>query len=226
MAAWRLTRSSFLNSAISAAIRFVWRAGTLRPILTVTHEPLSGLAVGRDISSRCLPWRQSGDGLAICRRTWNAEEERGCGVAIARADGGGTFPGYRVGGGHRRGCWRGVALAIRQDCRRLRSFCLWTPALNSQEPSPLGRNANRVSRSVHLVLPDGFRSWRRLHAFAVLAKNINAAHCSRHGHSFAPSSRRRFRRTMDGAHRRACTYAGISSGNRIDRVLGLREGWS
>ncbi len=46
--------------------------------------------------------------------------------------------------------------------------------VNTEKPSTLGRNANRFSRFGHLVLPDGFRSRRRLHAAAHLAENVIA----------------------------------------------------
>src|SRR5271170_6767107 len=86
MVGWRSTRNSFLNSAICAAIKCIWRVATPRQTLTAIHEPFSALALGRVVSSRGLPWRQSGNGLAFCCRSWNAEKERICSMASARAD--------------------------------------------------------------------------------------------------------------------------------------------
>ncbi len=176
-AAWRSTRDSFLNSEISAAIRSIWRVATPRQTLIVTHEPFSVLALGRVVSARGLPWRQSRDGLAFCCRSWNAEEERLCGMAIPRADCCRTFRSDRTRSGRSRDCWRSAALALRQNGRRLRSSCLWTSPVNTEKPSPLGRDANRFSRFVHLVLLDGFRSRCRLHAAAHLAENVSAPRC-------------------------------------------------
>src|ERR1700733_4751345 len=224
-AVWRLTRNSFLNSAISAAIRFVWRVETRRPILTATHEPLYAVALGRDVSTRGLPWRQSGDGLAICHRSRYAEEERGCSVASAGADRRGTLPSDRASCGRGRCGWRGTAFAIRQDSRRLRSSWFWTAAPDSQEPSPLGGNANRVSRSVHLVLPDGFRARPRVHVGADLAEKVGPAPCTalciKDGRSCVSSPRGQFRGTLDRARSAACTHARISPRNRTDRMAGL-----
>src|SRR5271154_64153 len=144
-------------------------------------------------------------------------------MAIARADCRRTFHSDRAGRGRRPYCWRRVALALPQDRLGLHTSCLWTPTPDSQDPSPLGRNANRLSRSLHLVLPDGFRSRRRIHAIANLAENVTAPRHGGHGWS---SPRRFFRSTVVGTHRSAGTHARISSGNWISRLARLQEVWS
>src|ERR1700691_905633 len=173
-AAWRLIQNSFLNSGISAAIRSIWRVATPRQTLTATHEPFSALALGGIVSARGLPWRQPRNGLAFCCRSWNAEEECRRGMANARADSCGTFRSHRTRSGGSGDRWRSDSLALCQGSRRVRSSCLWTLPVNTEKPSTLGRNANRFSRSVHLVLPDGLGSRSRLHAAAHPAENVSA----------------------------------------------------
>src|SRR5208282_2322765 len=220
-AAWRLIRNSFLNSGICAAIKSIWRVATPRQTLTATHEPFSVLALGRVVSARGLPRRQSGDGLAFCGRSWNAEEERLGSMASARADCCRTFCSDRTRSRRSCDCWSSAAPALRQDRRRLRSSCLWTSPVNTEKPSTLGRNANRFSRFGHLVLPDGLRSRRRLHAAAHLAENVGAPRGGRRGRVCSPSPRVRFLWNWDRIHCLACPYARISSRHRADRVCGL-----
>src|SRR5271166_2043542 len=229
-AAWQSTRDSFLNSGISAAIRFIWRVATPRPTLTATHEPFSALALDRVVSAWGLPRRQSWNGLAFCCRSGNAEEECLCGMAIPRADCCRTFCSDRTRSGRSRDCRRSSALGLRQDSRRLRSSCLWTSPATTEKPSTLGRNANRFSRFVHLVLPHGLCSRCRLHAAAHLAKDVSAP---RGGwrRFFSPPPRAWLCRAvvcravgcriMDRVHRLAGPYARIPSRHGADRLRGL-----
>jgi hypothetical protein len=105
------------------------------------RTPFSALALGRVVSSRGLPWRQSRNGLAFCCRSWNAEEECLCGMSIPRADCGRTFRSDRTRRTRSRDCWCSAALVLRQDRRRLRSSCVWTSPVNTEKPSTVGRNA-------------------------------------------------------------------------------------
>src|SRR5208282_2536740 len=174
MAAWRSTRDFFSSSEISAAIKSIWKGATPLQIPTVIHDPFFAMALGRAVSPRGLPWHQSRNGMALCRRSWLSEEECRGGMAIARADCGGTFHSHRARIGRSCARRRCAAFALRQDSRRLRSSGFWRSPVNTQESSTLGRNANRFSRFVHLVFPDGLRSWRWLHVASHLAENVHA----------------------------------------------------
>src|SRR5271170_4040186 len=129
-AAWKLTQSSFWNSETSADTKSIWKVATRRQTLTVIHEPLSAMALGRNVSFGGLPWCQSWYGLALRGRSWLSEEKRRWSVGISGADCCGAFPSHRGGGGRGRACRRSAAAAIRQDRCRLYSFGLWTAPLN------------------------------------------------------------------------------------------------
>src|ERR1700683_794895 len=231
MVGCRLIQSSFLNSVICAAISCIWKAAMRRQILTATHEPFSALALGRVVSSRGLPWRQPGNGLAFCSRAWNAEEERLGGMAIARADRCRTLSGDRTRSSRSRDCRRGAALALCQDCRRLRSFRSWTSPANTEASSTLGRNANWVSRFGRLVVPHALRSWCWIHAAAHLAEIVGASRGGRPRQFCSPSSRARFCRTLgcrplDRINQVAGSYARIPSHHWANRLRGVREAGS
>src|SRR5277367_3157666 len=215
------TRNSFLNSGICEAIKSIWRVATPRPIPTATHESFSALALGRVVSSRRVPWLESGDGLAFCCRSWHAAEERFCRVASSGAHRHGTLCSDRPGGGRSRHSRSGAALALREDRRRCCSICLWNLPPPAQKPSTLGRNANRFSRFVHLVLPDGLRARRRIHVAAHLAENVGASRRGWHQRFCSPSAHARFCHTVDSAGCLAGPYSRLSSGHRADRVCGL-----
>src|SRR5271156_7179371 len=165
-AACSSTRNSFWNSGICAGIRCTWRVAPPRRTLTATHDLVSALALGRIVTPRGLPWRESGDGLAVRGRAWLAEEERGGGVAIARTHCDRPFRGDWAGGGRGGVCGGGAAFALRQDRRRWHSPGLRNLPVDAQKPSSLGRDADWFSGSLHLVVSDGFCARGRVHAAA------------------------------------------------------------
>src|SRR5580704_16334268 len=221
--AWRSIRNSFLNSGTCAAIKSIWRVATPRQIPTATHESFCGLALGSVVFARRLPRCQSRDGLAVCSRSGDAAEECPCGMASARADCCRSLRRDRVRSRGGRACRSGAALALRQDRRRVRSLCLWYLPAPAPRPSALGRNANRFSRFVYLVLPDGLRSRRRLHVATDLAENVGAPRCGWCRRFRSPSPHAWFCRSVECATRVAYSYAWISARYWTDRVPGLSE---
>src|SRR6202167_2124415 len=219
----RSIRSSFLNSSTCAATKSIWRVATPRQIPTATHESICGLALGSVVFARRLPWRQSRDGLAVCGRSGDAAEECACGMASAHAHCCRALRGDRVRSRGGRDCRSGAALALRQDRRRMRSLCLWYLPAPAQKPSALGRNANRFSRFVYLVFPDGLRSRRRFHVATDPAENVAAPCCGWCRRFRSPSPHAWICRSLDCATRVAYSYAWISARHWAHRVRGLSE---
>src|SRR5277367_3451657 len=143
--AWRLIPNSYWSLGTFGAIRYVWRAATPRQTPTATHDPFRAVALGRVVSARGLPRRQSGDGLAVCRRSRPAKEKRRGGLAISTPDCSRALRRDRIGFGGCRAGRRGFAAARRQDRRRLRSFWVRTSPTNPQKTSALGRDADWIS---------------------------------------------------------------------------------
>src|ERR1700691_1638796 len=221
--ACRSILNSFWNSGTCAAIKSIWRVATPRQIPTATHESFCALALGSAVFARRLPWRQSRNGLAVRRRSWNAAEEYFCVMASARADCCRALRGDRARSRGSRDCRSSAALALRQDRRRMCSVCLWYLPTHAQRPSALGRNANRFSRFVYLVLPDGLRSRCRLHVATGLAENVGAPRRDWCRRFRSPSPRAWPCRSVDCATRLASSYAWISARHWTDRVRGLSE---
>src|SRR5580698_2647725 len=221
--ACRSILNSFLNSGTCAAIKSIWRVATPRQIPTATHESFCALALGSAVFARRLPWRQSRNGLAVCCRSWNAAEECFGGMASAGADCCRALRGDRVRRRGSRDCRSSAVLALRQDRRRMRSFCLWYLPTDAQKPSALGRNANRFSRFVYLVLPHGLRSRCWLHVATYLAENVGAPRRGWCRQFRSPSPDAWSCRSVDCAARVADSYAWISARHWTDRVRGLSE---
>src|SRR5207244_299851 len=67
------TATSSWNSMGTGRTRSVWRAETVRQILTAIHE--RALALADIVGVGSLSWRQSRHGLAVCRSFGSAGEE-------------------------------------------------------------------------------------------------------------------------------------------------------
>lgn len=204
-----------LTSAICVVTRSAWREETLRQIHTATRKPRASVGLDGAVFFGRISRNQSGNGLAVRGRAWNAETERRRRVAIVVADRRRACDRNRSSSRGRDRSWLCCPGNLHQDFRRLRTARIRDLQALAPRASTLGRHADRLQGFDDLVIPDGLRPRRGFYVGACHDERVQCAQPCAEGDSADNV------RSVDGGSCGGYSYSGILTRNRRSGLHGV-----